>query len=57
MQQAGTLATDDRGATTLEWALLLAGLGLPAYGIFNLALNLLVAHYQMMTTLNGLPLP
>lgn len=45
------------GATTLEWALLLAAIGLPSYWLIQLALNVLVGHYQMMTTLNALPFP
>ena len=48
---------DDQGATTLEWALLLAGVGLPSMYIFTLLLQLLVAHYQLTTTINSLPLP
>ncbi len=51
------LHRDQRGATTLEWALLLAGIGLPAVVIMISALNLLVAHYRMMTLLNSLPFP
>ncbi|MBI1337420.1 MAG: hypothetical protein GC164_10710 [Phycisphaera sp.] len=48
---------NDRGATTLEWALLLAAIALPSYFILKLALETLTAHYQMMTTLNNLPFP
>ena len=48
---------DECGATTLEWAMLLAGIALPAYFIINICLNLLVDHYRMMTTLNALPFP
>jgi Flp pilus assembly pilin Flp len=53
----GAWVTDERGATTLEWALLLAGVGLPSMYLFTLLLQLLVAHYQLTTTLNSLPLP
>lgn len=48
---------EQSGATMLEWALLLAAIGLPSYWIIKLALNTLVAHYQMMTTINSLPFP
>lgn len=48
---------DEAGATTLEWALLLAAIGLPAYWITQLALNVLVGHYNMMTAINALPFP
>lgn len=48
---------NDQGGATLEWTLLLAGIGIPAYFIISLCLNLLVDHYRMMTTLNALPFP
>ncbi len=51
------LALDQRGATTLEWALLLGVIAIPSYYIIQAALSALVAHYQMVTTLNGLPFP
>jgi len=48
---------DTRGATTLEWALLLAAIALPSYVIFVMLLETLVAHYRMMVMLNHLPFP
>lgn len=51
------LHRDQRGTTTLEWTLLLAGFAIPALLIMAVAFNLLVAHYQMVTTLNALPFP
>ena len=45
------------GATTLEWALLLGVIALPSYYIIQAALSALIAHYQMVTTLNALPFP
>ena len=51
------VARDQQGATTLEWALLLGVIAIPSYAIIQLALSALVAHYQMVTTLNGLPFP
>lgn len=51
------LHRDEQGATTLEWVLLLAAIGLPSYYIFQLALATLVGHYQLVTTINALPFP
>ena len=48
---------DIAGATTLEWTLLLAAIALPSYFIIRLALDALVGHYQMVTTINALPFP
>ncbi|MEO1237492.1 MAG: hypothetical protein AAFX76_11955 [Planctomycetota bacterium] len=46
-----------RGATMLETVLLLAAVVLPSYAIIQLGLRALFGHYQLVTTLNGLPLP
>jgi Flp pilus assembly pilin Flp len=51
------LAQNQHGGTTLEWALLLAVVAIPSYFIIQILLSTLVAHYQMITTLNGLPFP
>lgn len=51
------LSTDQSGATTLEWALLLAAVAIPSYYIIALALETLLGHYRMMTALNALPFP
>ncbi len=51
------LIKEDSGATTLEWALLLAAIGLPSYFILQACLGILVDHYRMTTTLLALPLP
>ncbi len=45
------------GATTLEYTLLLAAIAVPSYWISRAAMDALVGHYQLMTTLNGLPFP
>ena len=50
-------ARNQQGGTTLEWALLLGVIAIPSYYIIQIALSTLVAHYQMITTLNGLPFP
>ena len=47
----------DRGATMLEWTLLLAAVALPSYLVVRLGLATLFAHYQLVTTVNGLPFP
>lgn len=51
------LRHDEEASMTLEWAMLLAVIGLPSYAIINLALEALVGHYQMMTMVNSLPFP
>jgi Flp pilus assembly pilin Flp len=51
------LLADQRGANSLEWALLLGVIAIPSYFIIQGALSALVAHYQMITTLNALPFP
>lgn len=48
---------DERGATTLEYTLLIAVIALPAYGIIRVALAALIGQYQMLVMLNGLPFP
>lgn len=49
------LMGSEQGATTLEWALLLAGIGLPSYFIMVFLLNILREHYRMITFVNSLP--
>jgi Flp pilus assembly pilin Flp len=51
------LLRNESGATTLEWALLLAAVVLPSYFILQTALATVVEYYRMMTTLNALPFP
>ena len=48
---------DRRGQMTVEWALVLAAVALPMYFTVVLCLNLLVAHFQMVTFLETLPFP
>ena len=48
---------EEQAATTLEYALLLAAIGVPSYWAIKAALAALVGHYQMMTTINALPFP
>lgn len=51
------LHRDVRGATALEWTLLLGAIALPSYVLIRLGVSLLVMHYTMLTTLNGMPMP
>jgi len=55
--ESGNLIKNQRGATMLEWTLLLAAIALPSWFIIKMVLSALVGHYRMMTTLNGLPFP
>ena len=51
------LHSDEGGATSLEWVLVLAAIALPSYFIILAALDALIAYYQMANTLLALPLP
>jgi len=51
------LARETAGQMTIEWALVLVVVALPFYYIFKVCLDLLIAHYQMVTFLQGLPFP
>ena len=46
-----------RGATMLEWCLLLAAIGIPSYFLFAMGLAILAEHYKLITTMNALPFP
>lgn len=47
----------DQGATTLEWALLLAMVAIPAWVIIRYGLLTLAGHYGLVTTMNQMPFP
>lgn len=49
------LYRDDRGATMLEWCLLLAAIAVPSLVLINYGLALLSAHHGLVTTLNQMP--
>jgi len=51
------LWSDEQGQTTIEYALLLGFVGLPAYGAFLLLLGILTEMYRMVTFLELLPFP
>ena len=53
----GRLHRDESGATTLEMALLAAAVIIPTEYFIILALDVIVAHYQMITFINSLPFP
>jgi len=51
------LWADDRGQTTIEYALLIAVIGLPAITVFGWLLAILAETYRMVTFLELLPFP
>ncbi len=51
------LWSDERGQTTIEYALLLAVIGLPAVAAFGLMVSILAENYRMVTFLELLPFP
>jgi hypothetical protein len=51
------LLADERGQMTLEWALVLAAFALPMFFVIRTCMEILVAHYQMVTFLITLPFP
>ncbi len=48
---------DQRGQTTVEYALLIAVIGLPAITVFGWLLAILAENYRMVTFLELLPFP
>ena len=51
------LRRDNAGQMTLEWALVLAAFALPMFFVIRICMNVLVAHFQMVTFLETLPFP
>ncbi|MBS3733918.1 MAG: hypothetical protein KGY99_03220 [Phycisphaerae bacterium] len=51
------LHTAQDGATTVEWALVLAAIGLPLFWVFMMVLDVIAADYRMVTFLETLPFP
>ena len=45
------------GQMTIEWALVMAGVALPMYFVIRTCVDLLVAHFQMVTFMQTLPFP
>ena len=56
-QKLKRLARDDAGQTTIEWALLMAVVGVPAIIVFGWLLVILSENYRMVTFLELLPMP
>ncbi|QDU34032.1 hypothetical protein KS4_20940 [Poriferisphaera corsica] len=48
---------NQRGATALEYLLVIGAIVLPSYVIIQMMLDLLVTHYQITVDLNGMPFP
>lgn len=51
------LVREERGATMLEWCLLLAFIAIPAWVMIRYGLALLAAHYGLVSTMNQMPFP
>ena len=49
------LISDNDGAASVEYALLLAVFGLPMIFIFRILINALVAYFEMASTIISLP--
>lgn len=56
-QDAAGLSGNQGGATTLEWTLLLVAMALPSYLLIKISLDILLAHYRMISFINSLPFP
>jgi Flp pilus assembly pilin Flp len=54
---APAVLRDDSGASTFEWALLLAAIVLPATGILVMCFHILTDRYRVMASVNALPFP
>jgi len=51
------LGRDQTGQTTLEYAILIAAVGVPAIAVFGWLLTILSETYRMVTFLELLPFP
>ena len=51
------LASDQRGQSTLEWALLLGAFAIPMVWVIRVLLNVLAEHYRMVSFMETLPYP
>ena len=56
-QQLARIVRDEQGASTLEWVLLLAVVGIPTLLLIMYVLLTLAAHYGLVTTMNQMPFP
>jgi len=48
---------DTAGASTVEWALLLAMIGVPSFWLFSVILKAIAELYRMVTFIETLPFP
>ena len=48
---------DERGATMLEWCLLLAAIAIPVWVMIRYGLAILAGHYGLVSTMNQMPFP
>ncbi|HUS48155.1 MAG TPA: hypothetical protein VM098_08545 [Phycisphaerae bacterium] len=53
----GRLHADQAGQTTVEWAIILVVVALPMYCVFRALVEVMAAHYKMLTFLETLPFP
>jgi Flp pilus assembly pilin Flp len=51
------LHRDDSGQTTIEYALVIAAVGIPAITVFGWLVTILAENYRMLTFLELLPFP
>jgi Flp pilus assembly pilin Flp len=51
------LAGDEAGQTTIEYALIIAAVGVPAIAVFGMLVAVLAENYRMVTFLELLPFP
>ena len=51
------LNSDARGQVTIEWALVMVVVALPMYFVFKVLLSTLVAHFQMVSLIETIPIP
>ena len=57
LRRCRTLHADQAGQTSLEWALLMACVGIPLLMVFRWLLGALVEHYRMISFFETLPFP
>lgn len=57
LQKLHRLHEDQTGQTTLEWALLMVGIGIPLIAVFALLLETIAVHYRAISFLQMLPFP
>ena len=48
---------DQAGQVTIEWTLVMAAVALPMYFVIRVCIELMVAHFRMVTFMETLPFP